>query len=393
MANKEDSWSVLRHLSSQFNLSWVCIGDFNEITKLSEKLGGALRPEYQMQNFSDCLDVCGLKDLGYSGLPYTWCNRRFGGQVVWVRLDRALATPDWLLKFPTARLYHLSMLSSDHKPIWLCLDDIRNWFFRPGKPFRFKAMWLKDVKCEGFVHSAWEEVVGGDSMGKVIKKVENCQAQLQLWDRNVFGNVRRALARKIKELEKAEVDSMVGRESIRLQVISNDIKKLMDLEECMWNQHSKVDWLEHGDLNTKYFHCRATERNKRNLILGIENEYGNWVEDENRIGDILTSYFSSLFTSVNPNVLEPVLKGVNPRVSMTINEELLRPFMAEEASLALKQMDADTTPGPDGLPPLFYKQFWDKVGGEVTEAVLSTLNSSTIPKTINHTFLTLIPKI
>ena len=94
MANREDSWSVLRHLSSQFNLPWVCIGDFNEITKLSEKLGRALRPEYQMQNFSDCLDVCGLKDLGYSGLPYTWCNRRFGGQMVRVRLDRALATPD-----------------------------------------------------------------------------------------------------------------------------------------------------------------------------------------------------------------------------------------------------------------------------------------------------------
>ena len=152
MANWEDSWSVLRHLSSQINLPWVCIGDFNEITKLSEKLGGALRPEYQMQNFKDCLDVCGLKDLGYSGLPYTWCNRRFGDQVVWVRLDRALATPDWLLKFPTARLRHLSALSSDHKPIWLCLDDIRNRFFRPSKPFRFEAMWLKDVRCEGVVH-------------------------------------------------------------------------------------------------------------------------------------------------------------------------------------------------------------------------------------------------
>ena len=46
MANREDSWSVLHHLSSQFNLPWVCIGDFNEITKLSEKLGGALRLEY-----------------------------------------------------------------------------------------------------------------------------------------------------------------------------------------------------------------------------------------------------------------------------------------------------------------------------------------------------------
>ena len=47
VANREHSWSVLRHLSSQFNLPWVCIGDFNEITKLSEKLGGALRPNFK----------------------------------------------------------------------------------------------------------------------------------------------------------------------------------------------------------------------------------------------------------------------------------------------------------------------------------------------------------
>ena len=219
VANREDSWLVLRHLSSQFILPWVCIRDFNEITKLSEKLGGAIRSEFQMQNFRDCLDVCGLKDLGYSGLPYTWCNRRFGGQVVWVRLDRAFATSDWLLKFPTARLHHLSASSSDHKPIWLCLDNIRNHFFRPGKPFRFEAMWLKDVRCEGVVHSAWEEVVQGDLMGKVIKKVENCQAQLQLWDKNVFGNVRRILARKKIELVEAEADSMAGRGNTRLQVL------------------------------------------------------------------------------------------------------------------------------------------------------------------------------
>ena len=178
-----------------------------------------------------------------------------------------------------------------------------------------------------------------------------------MWDRNAFGNVCRTLARKKKELEEAEADSMAGRGNIRLQVISDDIKKLIDLEECIWNQRSKVDWLKHGDLNTKYFHCRATERNKRNLISGLENEYGDWVKDENCIGDILISYFSSLFTSTNPNVLEPVLEGVNPRVSRAMNEELLRPFVAEEVSLALKQMDADTAPGPNGLPPLFYKQF------------------------------------
>ena len=56
-------------------------------------------------------------------------------------------------------------------------------------------------------------------------------------------------------------------------------------------------------------------------------------------------------------------------------------------------MDSNTSPRLDGLPPLFYKQFWNKVGGEVSEVVLSLLNSGIIPDKLNHTFLTLIPKI
>ena len=45
VANREDSWTLLRHLSSQLVLPWVCIGDFNEITQVGEKSGGPTRPE------------------------------------------------------------------------------------------------------------------------------------------------------------------------------------------------------------------------------------------------------------------------------------------------------------------------------------------------------------
>ena len=53
--------------------------------------------------------------------------------------------------------------------------------------------------------------------------------------------------------------------------------------------------------------------------------------------------------------LDPVLNVVEPRVSAEMNAELLKPFVEAEVQLALKQMDANTAPGPDGLPPLFYK--------------------------------------
>ena len=49
--------------------------------------------------------------------------------------------------------------------------------------------------------------------------------------------------------------------------------------------------------------------------------------------------------------------------------------------------------GPDGMSPLFYQIYWTDVGTDVHQAVLSSLNSGPILKSINHTFITLIPKV
>ena len=40
-ANREHSWALFKHLCLQINFPWLCIGDFNEIVKLEEKMGGA----------------------------------------------------------------------------------------------------------------------------------------------------------------------------------------------------------------------------------------------------------------------------------------------------------------------------------------------------------------
>ena len=85
--DRENSWSLLRDLSSRFSIPWVCLGDFNETIRAEEKQGWLDRPERQMQGFRDAIDFCGFKDLGFNGFPFTWCNRRLGDQNVWVRLD------------------------------------------------------------------------------------------------------------------------------------------------------------------------------------------------------------------------------------------------------------------------------------------------------------------
>ena len=50
-------------------------------------------------------------------------------------------------------------------------------------------------------------------------------------------------------------------------------------------------------------------------------------------------------------------------------------------------------PGPNGMPPLFFQTYWTDLSMDVTHVVLSCLNSCSILKSINHTFITLIPKV
>ena len=55
-------------------------------------------------------------------------------------------------------------------------------------------------------------------------------------------------------------------------------------------------------------------------------------------------------------------------------------------------MGNQKAPGPDGLPTLFYKKYWNVVGSSVTEAIQSFFRSGKILKEVNNSLLVLIPK-
>ena len=58
---RHESWSLLQLLHGQYNLSWCCIGDFNELLSYEEKQGGPIRSHRQMQDFRKAIDFCALK--------------------------------------------------------------------------------------------------------------------------------------------------------------------------------------------------------------------------------------------------------------------------------------------------------------------------------------------
>jgi hypothetical protein len=103
---RRESLHMLRFLRNELALPWLCSGDFNETLDGSEQIGGNDRQEWCMDGFWEAVEYCDLWDLGYSGLPYTWDNRREGSANIKVRLDRALANVARLDLYDTVVVMH-----------------------------------------------------------------------------------------------------------------------------------------------------------------------------------------------------------------------------------------------------------------------------------------------
>lgn len=60
----------------------------------------------------------------------------------------------------------------------------------------------------------------------------------------------------------------------RIYSLREEIQKLKGREESMWKQRSRNAWLKKGDSNSRYFHYRATQLNRQNFIVGLEDGEG-----------------------------------------------------------------------------------------------------------------------
>lgn len=70
-----------------------------------------------------------------------------------------------------------------------------------------------------------------------------------------------------------------------------------------------------------------------------------------------------------------------------VNSSLTYNFQAWEVEVAQKQKVPLKATGLDGMPPLFFQNYWDLVKGDITTTVLTYLNSSSLPSPLNRTRL------
>ncbi|XP_075663065.1 uncharacterized protein LOC142632573 [Castanea sativa] len=133
-------------------------------------------------------------------------------------------------------------------------------------------MWLSDERCAKMVEASSSSYSVGHCDSDILRRVEICGRDLAWWNYNIFGNVRKELKNKKALLVEAESAAIVSGQNGRVRELKEEINILLDREARMWSQRSRTLWLKNGDNNTKFFHCWATQRHRKNKIRGIMDE-------------------------------------------------------------------------------------------------------------------------
>lgn len=131
--------------------------------------------------FKECLDSCGMVDLGFHGPKFTWVNKREADHYIQERLDRGFANIDWREFYPKAVIHHLAHTHYDHCPILLSFDKSPTSNF--PRPFRFQPVWMSHPLFSKVVDDSW--VIDKAFKANVDIFTEN----VKIWNKETFGNI------------------------------------------------------------------------------------------------------------------------------------------------------------------------------------------------------------
>ncbi|KAL0324537.1 UNVERIFIED_CONTAM: putative mitochondrial protein [Sesamum calycinum] len=311
------------------------------------------------------------------------------------RLDRACASESWSCLFPDTRVHHVVSPYSDHSPLVVELQLRIQWDLSGGrKCFHFEAAWLQEPACVDIVKKTWSAPQTSRAEGRLREKLSMVSARFSCWGR-LYG---RATRDRIKELERLLVARKQSRETQdnRDHMFSDkaELSKLILQEETFWKQRSKDLLLKEGDRNSSFFHAKASRRHQTNSIRKLRNPDGSWTETAEGVQQCILEYFQGVFTSSRPRPddIQSGTEFLPTAVNAEMAEDLLRPYTETEITKALFGMSPLKSPGPDGMPLIFYQKFWHVVKSDVISCVLYFLNSRVLPMGFNETHIVLIPK-
>ncbi|XP_059277625.1 uncharacterized protein LOC132031709 [Lycium ferocissimum] len=356
IALRKPLWEELQVLSTKLKGPWGVIGDFNVITSPEEKHGG------------------------FHGAHYTWCNNWGHPRTIWKRLDRLLINEEWFDLFNDTKVTHLSRTGSDHAPLLVNIEKVR---VDTVKYFKFLNIWCNHKDFIDIVKDAWTINIQGSAIWKLHNKMKAVATKLSTWSRETFGDIfkdAKEAERLVTELEKKLTENNNEENRAKLNKTKADFIRLLKNKDEIHRQKAKARWLQDGDKNTSYFHKVIKDRRRKLNIQSIQDNEGQKIEGHQNIATTAIKHFEDLFSYQEVKGNFKILDIVPKLVTEEMNSMLIAIPTPQEVGQAIKNIDPDSSPGPDGFGAKFFQVCIDIILPEVHGAIKEFFEGAHMPR-------------
>jgi hypothetical protein len=154
---------------------------------------------------------------------------------------------------------------------------------------------------------------------------------------------------------------------------------------------SRAKWFEYGEKSNKFFLNLTKSRQNQKLICKIKNGEEEFV-GQNQVSKGITDFYRELY-SAKPTEQknEDNFYEYCPKLSEKQAKFLDNDLTLKELQEALSSCK-DSSPGPDGIPYMVYKKYWNFMGPVILSAWKHSLNTGNLPPSHLESVITLLPK-
>ncbi|XP_057744587.1 uncharacterized protein LOC130962384 [Arachis stenosperma] len=154
---------------------------------------------------------------------------------------------------------------------------------RGRRPFHFLAAWLTHPDFGNVVNNSW------NIQTSWTEGLSTFKDHIKDWNRSMFGNIFKRKQKILRRLQ-GITSSLIYNSNPFLDKLQQDLwreyEDILIQEEILWFQKSRCKWIEFGDRNTKFFHGSTMIRRRRNKIVSLQDDNGNWVTDKATLENI-----------------------------------------------------------------------------------------------------------
>jgi hypothetical protein len=156
-----------------------------------------------------------------------------------------------------------------------------------------------------------------------------------LWDKDVFGSVKEQVKNLRAMLEEERGDTLYRGPTDRERQIVAELGEVLEWEDTMERQRSRISCLKEGDRNTTFFQAKAHARSRTNRIKMLKDEAGNEFTDQDDLERLACEFYQKLFEAQENLQPELICHHVPHKLTPEMVTDLEKPFSESEVEGAL----------------------------------------------------------